>query len=238
VKNPSDRDQGTLTRQPRILGRAKLVFLTRTLVETLQCVLQHIFDSFNRHNNKDTFTFRENQQLRCHLFATSYAETSSLRAWKKHLLARKYLSIVYSYRRFQVGLLACSTEELLYIAVVRDVTSTSIGYICTRSKPRRDRIEGVSSETRRSNTLNDAVYRIVLSAGSGGVQYTSSSHDDEASRRLGFRCEKNLSAVSFDRLAHCLDYAHLYAKDRRLHISFVASIESPTGRDISNQFRL
>jgi hypothetical protein len=54
----------TLTRQPRILGRANLVFSTRTLVETLQCVLQHIFDSFNRHNNKDTFTFREDQQLR------------------------------------------------------------------------------------------------------------------------------------------------------------------------------
>ena len=67
-------------------------------------------------------------------------------------------------------LIACSTEELLYIAMVRDVTSTSIGYICTCSKPRRNRIEGVSSETRRSNTLNDAVYRIVLSAGSGGVQ--------------------------------------------------------------------
>jgi hypothetical protein len=143
--------------------------------------------------------------------------------------------VLYSYRRFQVGLDSSpvALKELLYIAVVRDVTSTSIGYMCTRSKPRRNRTEGVSSEMRRSNTLNDAVYRIVLSAGSGSVEQTSSSRDDEASRRSDFRCEKNLSAMSFDRLANCLDYAHLYAKDRRLHISFVASIETPTGRDIS-----
>jgi hypothetical protein len=74
----------------------------------------------------------------------------------------------------------------------------------------------------------------LVSASSRGVEQRSSARDDEVSRRLvEFRCRNASLAVTFDRLASCLDYARTHLTYRQLQVSFVVPFKRPKGQDIS-----
>ena len=138
----------TLTRQPRVLGGAKLMFSTRERT----CAFQHTSHSFCHHKNKDAsfLSGRESHPMTCYLFATPHTEKSSSQSGEGTLWTRR-ISWSCIHVVDQPGLLSCGAEELQYIADVRRVIKNNIRYIpynylCTdtRSKPKRNRTEGVS----------------------------------------------------------------------------------------------